>query len=541
MADLDYGPKGLGCEVRLRAGMLELVATRSGLGDPSPEVTGSVELAGNLALVARVAEYAANELAFRRLRSPEKRKCHKEAAARELKDAIAIAEMVLRTGSETISGWCSGCFDRTEHRQVRGHDRPRRKFLCQTCGTPTTQCAVPRCGHLAIVNPRALHTVRYCAAHRHEIPGFERLTDRLTTLADVQDWLRFESRNAARITKVTAGTIGMAVVVAPMAFFAAPAVGAALGSTAFGGSLTGAAATSHGLAMLGGGSIASGGLGMAGGTAVVTATGTALGGALGAGTAAAYAGADKSFRIEKVRSGGGTPVVFATGFLTEGLSGWDAWKPMLEATFPDSPVYQVHWGAKELKDLGALVAARGATSAIGKLVLSQAKKGNKAFGSVPGLGAALIARELATNPWTVAKTRAAMTGAVLADLIARTDEGPFVLMGHSLGARVMVSAAQALGTRSDRPRIESMHLLGAAVGKGGDWRTLSNAVSGTIWNYHSSNDRVLRWLFPAAEIGAKPVGLVGFKSKFPSISDRNVSKKVGDHFAYVNSVRLETE
>jgi hypothetical protein len=45
----------------------------------------------------------------------------------------------------------------------------------------------------------------------------------------------------------------------------------------------------------------------------------------------------------------------------------------------------------------------------------------EATGKVGPLGAALVARDLATNPWSLARTRADMTGAVLADLIARTD------------------------------------------------------------------------------------------------------------------------
>jgi pimeloyl-ACP methyl ester carboxylesterase len=301
--------------------------------------------------------------------------------------------------------------------------------------------------------------------------------------------------------------------------------------------LTGAAATSHGLAMLGGGSIASGGLGMAGGTAVVTATGTALGGALGGTTVAAYAGTDKSFRIELVRAGTGMPVVFATGFLTERLDGWRAWRWLVEARFPGSPVYQVHWGAKELGDLGVLVSAGATKMAVRKLLVDRAKRGSKAFGSLPGIGALFVAGDVAANPWTVAKTRAGMTGAVLADLLARTDEGPFVLLGHSLGARIMVAAAQALGTRKGPPKIDSMHLLGAAVGKGGDWRTLEKAVSGTVWNYHSSNDQVLRWLYTLAEGGHRAVGLGGFQSKFPSI--RDVSRLVGSHSEYVGAVKLE--
>lgn len=540
MTVITYTPRRRGCEVHLvTSGTLELVVARIGLDDRAPTVDGHHDLRDNVALVTRLQAYAANELAYRRLRSPEKRESHEAAAAQNRKDAVAIAEMITRAESRTVSGWCSGCFEQTEHRHVKGHDRPRRKFLCLKCGTPTTKCGVPGCRHLAIANPRALLTVRYCAQHRHDVPSFEKLDERLTTLADCAEWLRFESRNAARITKVAGGTIGTAVVIAPLAFFAAPAVGAALGGSALGGGLTGAAATGHGLAMLGGGSIASGGLGMAGGTAVVTATGTALGGALGASTVAAYVGADKSFRIERVRSGSGAAVVFATGFLAEGLSGWRGWQRLIDARFPDSTVYQVHWGAKELKDLGVLIVSGGAKVAARKLLANRAKKGSRAFGSLPGIGAVFAARDLASNPWTIAKTRAGMTGAALADLLARTDEGPFVLVGHSLGARVMVAAAQALGTRSESARIDSMHLLGAAVGNDGDWRTLDDAVSGTIWNYHSSNDQALRWLYSLAEQGQKAVGLTGFRSKFPSIRDRNVSRSVDGHSAYVHAVALQ--
>ena len=539
MATISYTPRAPGCEVRLTTpGGDELVVKLSGVKDSKVEIEASRSLADNRALVTLATEYAANELAYRRLRSPEKRQSHRAAADREARDAVAIAEMISRLGPRTVSGWCSGCFERTSHRIVRGHHRPKRKFLCQRCGTPTTQCAAPACRHLAIVNPRAMHTLRYCAAHRHEIPSFEKLHQRLATLDGAEQWLKFEVRNATRITKVAGGMIGTAAVVAPMAFLAAPVVGAALGSSALGGSLTGAAATGHGLAILGGGSVASGGLGMAGGTAVVTATGTALGGALGATTVAAYAGSDKSFRIELVRPGTGTPVIFAQGFLTERQAGWECWRPLIERRFPEGPVYQVHWGAKELEDLGLLVSSRVTKAAVRKMLVNRAKKGSKALGSLPGLGTVLMAGDLASNPWTVAKTRAGMTGALLADLIARTDQGPFVLLGHSLGARVMVSAAQALGTRSD-PRIDSMHLLGAAVGRGGDWRTLDKAVAGDVRNYYSSRDQVLRWLYSFAERGERAVGLTGFQTKFRSIRDRNVTRVVRSHSAYIHAVKLQ--
>jgi len=537
MATIEYQPRVPGFEVRLAAGSLELVARGTDPLDGDPAVTGSPELAGNVALVALLLGYAANELAYRRSRSPEKRASHRKAADVERNDVLALADLVVRLGDSAVSAWCSGCFSETEHRYVRGADRPKRTYLCQACGTPTVGCAVPGCSHHAVIRPSARVTLCYCAEHRHEIPGFAKLDATIPTLGDYRDFLKHEVRNAAHITKVAGGTIGIAAVVAPMAFFAAPAIGAALGSSVLGGSLTGAAATSHGLAMLGGGAVASGGLGMAGGTVVVTATGTALGGALGATTLSAYTGADRSFAIELVRPGVGNPVVFTTGFLTEGRSAWANWQRLIDTRYPDAPVYQVHWGAKELKDLTALVASNGGKAAVRALLVQGARRGNKAFG-LPGIGWVLGAHGVATNPWTVAKTRAGMTGAALAALIARTTEGPYVLMGHSLGARVMVTAAQALATRPGPPRLESMHLLGAAVGCKGDVRSLEAAVTGTVWNYWSANDNVLRWLYMLAEVGQAAAGQTGFKSSFPRIKDRNVSRFVGGHFVYVSKVTL---
>jgi hypothetical protein len=536
---LDYTPRGArGYELVLtsKGGLqVQLVAVQ----DKEPAAKGSVELLANVAFMASMTSYGSNELARRRARAVEKRKSHAKEAKKAAEDAQAIANMVDRLGERTASGWCSGCFELTTHRQVRGHDRPARKYLCENCGTPTTRCAVPRCGHFAVVKPSAWHTTRYCAEHRHEIPSFEKLTSRLGTLDEYEEWLRFERRNAARVTAVTGGTLAVGAVVAPMAFLCAPAVGAALGSSFLGGGLSGAAATSHGLAMLGGGAVATGGLGMAGGTVVVTATGTAVGGALGATATSAYTSADKSFRIEKLRDGQGPAVLLASGFLTETSDGWGAWRMMIDQRYPLSPVYRVHWGAKELKDLGFLLGAGSAKVAARKVLADGAAKGSKSFGRLAGLGWVLAAHDVAANPWTVAKNRAGMTGAALAGLLARTDKQRFILVGHSLGARVMVTCAQQLGTLPEEPRIESMHLLGAAVGAKGDWRSLDAAVAGTVWNYWSGKDAVLKWLYSLAEAGQTAVGQRGFSSKFARIRDRNVTAIVGGHSAYFDEVKLQ--
>jgi pimeloyl-ACP methyl ester carboxylesterase len=154
------------------------------------------------------------------------------------------------------------------------------------------------------------------------------------------------------------------------------------------------------------------------------------------------------------------------------------------------------------------------------------------------IGLLFLATDVAANPWTVVRTRAEMTGAVVADLIARTDQDRFVLIGHSLGARVMVKAAQLLGTRPSAPKIEAMHLLGAAVGTKGDWRPLNAAVIDKVWNYHSRNDKILSRAYPTVQFGHRAVGCQGFRSSFPMIVNKDVSGRVSTHSGYFEAVKL---
>lgn len=81
------------------------------------------------------------------------------------------------------------------------------------------------------------------------------------------------------IALLTAAALGTA------GWMAAPAIGTAIGTSA---GLTGAAATAHGLALLGGGSLAAGGAGMAGGMWLVAATGATVGVVGGGGSTLLY-------------------------------------------------------------------------------------------------------------------------------------------------------------------------------------------------------------------------------------------------------------
>jgi pimeloyl-ACP methyl ester carboxylesterase len=537
-ASITFTPtKGRGVACSIRSPQGRSLSLSGALDDVEPVADGHPDMRQNRTLLHNLWAYGKFEKQYRLLRNEEKRQSYAKQARAHAKVALGMAQLVDFQGAGSHNGWCSACLTKTAHRKLTLSNASIPGYLCSNCGSPTLGCAAPRCPHMAIRGIGSLRLPRYCAEHRHDIPGFAKADSKIGSLENYGEFLKYQRKDLARGSRLAGAMAITGVVVGTGGLLAAPAIGGAIGSLV--GGYTGAAATSYGLALLGGGSLAAGGLGMAGGTAVVAGVGGALGGGLGAQITTAYAGADKSFGIEKVIDGSGVPVVVSSGFLTQGGSSWGDWEQILHRRYPTSPVYRVHWGSKELKVLGGLISRGGGKTGVAFGIRTFAAHASKSAAKrIPGAAAALLAVDLAANPWHTAKVRADTTGVLLAGLMARTIADEYILVGHSLGARVMVTAAQTLATDPAGPKVKTIHLLGAALGAKGDWRTLNDAVTDAVYNYHSVNDKVLKFLYTAAQAGSRPVGLRGFGSRFPKIKDRNVSRLVSSHSDYCSKVKL---
>ncbi|PZT98815.1 MAG: DUF726 domain-containing protein [Gordonia sp. (in: high G+C Gram-positive bacteria)] len=526
------------CEVRSPEGLT--MRCNGALGDLEPRVLGDDALGTNPALVHNAWAFAKHDHLDRTLPEGVERRSHREQARVHRMIAAGIAELVDKLGTASKNSWCSACFTRSDHRRLTQGFGTMPAYLCESCGSPTLGCAGPGCANMATRGFAAVLVPRYCAEHRHEIPGFEKASANFGALEDYHEFLEFERRNLAQGSRIAAISVLSAGALATGAFLAAPAIGGAIGSLSVaGGGYAGAAASSYGLALLGGGSIAAGGLGMAGGTAVVTAVGGALGGALGSSVTTAYIGADKSFNIELIKPGPGIAVIVANGLFSEGTDTRTDWKKLVTRRYPDSPIYRVHWGSNDLGDLAAMAKALGGQPATALGVKGLAAKAGKAGAKKLGpLAPALAMAAVVKNPWHTAKVKADRTGVALAGLLARTDAKSYVLVGHSLGARVAATAAETLATSKGKPKIDTVHLLGAAVGSRGDWRLLSKAITGAVHNYHSSNDGVLKYAYTTAQAGQTAVGFAGFRTDFARIQDHNVSASVAGHSKYLENVQL---
>ena len=144
--------------------------------------------------------------------------------------------------------------------------------------------------------------------------------------------------------------------------------------------------------------------------------------------------------------------------------------------------------------------------------------------------------------WDTAKRIATGNGQLLAAWLsqwAETDGRPIHLIGYSLGARVSAEALRALNAMDRRNALRSVSLLGGAiphdsVTRDGRYGDAIDAFDGPVNNFHSSADRVLGWVYRAAE-RTRAVGSHG--SSDPTLApsgylDVDVTDIVADHYSY---------
>lgn len=431
-----------------------------------------------------------------------------------------------------------GLFSKAKHQKVSG----KPLYVCASCGAATMKCSAIGCKHFAAADLRPVPVPVFCAEHSHLVPDFERMDHRIEDLTQWRELREFKAMHVTRAATLSGTAVAMLAIGASGGLALAPMVGSAIGTTFFG--LSGAAATNAGLAALGFGSLASGGLGMAGGSMVVAAAGGLLGSAFGVQTLNAYLGEDKSFDIRRVREGTGTPVLIARGFTTEKNLDWSKEVKAVEVAYPNSPVYLIEWGSKERRELVAFLYP-GVGAAGGAALKGSVKRASKKIATrANAAGIALGAADLVANPWHTAVNRANKTALALAAILQRADLESIVLVGHSLGGRVMLNLAAALvgtGDVGQRVHVEAVHLLGAAIGPDAigpeaQRDEFDAHFAGVIHNYHSSKDWVLGRLYPAAMLGSKPIGFKGVEAPF--VQNHDVSGVVKSHSEYYGNVEL---
>lgn len=468
-----------------------------------------------------------------------------------------------------VVGYCSNCLEKTQHILINSNSVSRNLYECQRCETRTVNCLAIDCTNMALAsnsnqkNFEKEDSARYkftryindgyCSEHNGAVANFDNLNMTLKDMSSHHKIWDNKKKNYSRILKISSGVVIGIIVGGTTFYFSAPALASAIGANSMGlmsastgtaiNTLSGATLTKSSLAFIGGGAIHTGGIlsfGQAGGTAVISGIGAILGGKEGASIVKAYHDEVEDFDVKKLTKNNSytkSSAIFINGFLNQDIVTFNDWLKGIGLKFSYAKTYGVTWESKHNRDIGKLLTGDKAKKLFIKLLRNAAKRGSKQFGKkIASIGYITSLSDIIKNPWTVAKVKADMTAALLAEIISRREENSLIdLYGHSLGCRVISNTLQSLSTK-DKKIIRNVYLFGGAVSREPDiWKNCSDAVVGKIYNCYSDNDWVLKYLYKYAEFGDKPIGL-GHIKRNEKVININVTDIIESHNDYKPSL-----
>ncbi|KAF8527388.1 hypothetical protein BU17DRAFT_39586 [Hysterangium stoloniferum] len=142
---------------------------------------------------------------------------------------------------------------------------------------------------------------------------------------------------------------------------------------------------------------------------------------------------------------------------------------------------------------------------------------------------------LIDNPWSNALDRARAAGAVLADVLLHRNLGvrPIMLIGFSLGARVIFYALLELAKQKAYGIVQDVFLLGTTVtAPTRSWVDARSVVAGRFVNGYCRTDWVLNYLFRATSGGLNTVAGLRPVENVPGLENVDVTDKISGHGSY---------
>lgn len=141
------------------------------------------------------------------------------------------------------------------------------------------------------------------------------------------------------------------------------------------------------------------------------------------------------------------------------------------------------------------------------------------------------------DPWTVALARAKKCGVLLAETLLQRPRGlrPVLLLGYSMGARVIFSCLEKLALAGEKGRgiIETVVLMGAPVGTTSKrWRAVRTVVADRLINCYSTRDWVLALIFRSKSLKMGIAGTSPVEGSCVGVENIDISKSLSWHLAY---------
>ena len=229
-------------------------------------------------------------------------------------------------------------------------------------------------------------------------------------------------------------------------------------------------------------------------------------------------------KITEVRSGDEPTIIVINGFLSESKQDVNDWLDVVDELYPSQRVLHLDWPSFSLKKLFDLKYESKLKNA---MLLAIALIS-------PSSSMAKALRDMVVG-WVAAMDEAEAAGKWLAAYVDSQKNKNFILMGHSLGARV---SYHALANLKRTKSIDFMYLFGGAVSNTEIWDdSCGRHKELKVINCFSENDYVLKYLYKVGTLFTNtPAGLKSIPKKTETlIYNVDLSHIVDGHTTYKNT------
>lgn len=255
------------------------------------------------------------------------------------------------------------------------------------------------------------------------------------------------------------------------------------------------------------------------------------------------------FKITKHRDGNYPAIITISGWRSQDKDNRKEWEESILKIYPDREWFHLEWNSEKIPFLDKVpMTNMPSTDIETKQPTINIKFIKRVFGVAVGITSTILPigiivpivakvtnyNSLLNNYWHTAVRNSKATGDCLAQVLNGCKEKDFILVGHSLGARVIFNCLSYLNERGLYSNIHEVHLLGGAVDSDSrKWSKKTLSVKNDIYNYYSDNDGVLKNAYRPSMLTRKPVGLYEIVNE--KVINRNSTILIAGHTEYIKS------
>ena len=238
------------------------------------------------------------------------------------------------------------------------------------------------------------------------------------------------------------------------------------------------------------------------------------------------------FELIEMQKGNYPAIITINGFLSEDSINSNDWKASIKKSYPNNAWFHLEWNSQKMPFTKSQRKSKRHSEQKKEKKPSFWYIKNLLYINAPSL---FLTKDLVfNNHWSLSLRNSKHCGVCLSEILNSCYEGKFLLIGHSLGARVIYHCLKQNVILRNKKNIVEVHLLGGAVSSSQrKWKSIESFSKLKIFNYYSSNDDVLKYLYKISMLNPNSIGLGSINLK--NVENNDTSEIIKGHTDYISN------